>query len=324
VQVALVLDDVLALDAGGVLLELHRLALDDVLESDATRAVGQDRDAVRVPGGQHVAGLDLGAVGQRQHRAQWHGVAVELAALVVHDDEEAVAVQRDLLALLVLALLDAVVAQLALAGGLDLALGQRAAGRAADVEGAHRELRARLADGLGRDDADGQAHLRAAAAREVHAVAGAADAVAGLAGQRAAHAHLLVAERLDAPRDLEGDELVLLDDDLVRDHVHDRVPRHAAADLLRQRDVDLVALHHGALGHAVDRAAVQLADHDVLGHVRELAGQVARVRGLERGVRQALARAVRGAEVLQHAQALAEIALDGRLDDLARGLGHQA
>src|SRR4029077_14409867 len=45
--------------------------------------------------------------------------------------------------------------------------------------------------------------------------------------------------------------------------------------------------------------------------------------GLERGIGQALARAVRGDEVLQHGEAFAEVGGDGRFDDLAGRLGHQ-
>src|SRR5688572_32268261 len=44
---------------------------------------------------------------------------------------------------------------------------------------------------------------------------------------------------------------------------------------------------------------------DVLGHVAELAREVPGVGGLQGGVRQALAGAVGGAEVLQHGEALA-------------------
>ena len=72
-----------------------------------------------------------------------------------------------------------------------------------------------------------------------------------------------------------------------------------------------------------DRAAVGLADDHVLRHVDQTAGQVAGIRGLERGIRQALARAVRRDEVLQHVQAFAEVRRDRRLDDFARRLGHQ-
>ena len=75
---------------------------------------------------------------------------------------------------------------------------------------------------------------------------------------------------------------------------------------------------------AVDRAAVVLVDDHVLGDVDQTAREVAGVGGLERGVGQTLARAVRRDEVLQHRQAFAEVGGDRRLDDLARGLGHQA
>ena len=69
--------------------------------------------------------------------------------------------------------------------------------RAADVEGAHGELRARLADRLRGDDADRLAHIDRRAAGEIAAVALAADAVLGLAGQHRADLHRLDAGRLD-------------------------------------------------------------------------------------------------------------------------------
>ena len=64
-------------------------------------------------------------------------------------------------------------------------------------------------------------------------------------------------------------------------------------------------------------------DHHVLGHVGQLAGQVARVGRLQGRIGQALAGTVGRAEILQHGQPLAEIGLNRRLDDLARRLGHQ-
>ena len=63
---------------------------------------------------------------------------------------------------------------------------------------------------------------------------------------------------------------------------------------------------------------------DVLRHVGEFARQVAGVGGLERGIGEALSRAVGRAEVLEHAQAFAEVGLDRRLDDSPGRLGHQA
>src|SRR5579862_10052113 len=81
--------------------------------------------------------------------------------------------------------------------GLDRARHRGARSRAADVERAHRELRARLADRLRGDDAHGLAHVHARAAAEVTAVAGCADAVAGVAGERRAHLHFVDAMLLD-------------------------------------------------------------------------------------------------------------------------------
>ena len=71
-------------------------------------------------------------------------------------------------------------------------------------------------------------------------------------------------------------------------------------------------------------AAVVLGDDDVLRHVDELAGEVAGVRGLQRGIGETLTGAVRGDEVLEHGQAFAEVRGDRALDDFAGGLGHEA
>ena len=84
-----------------------------------------------------------------------------------------------------------------------------------------------------------------------------------------------------------------------------------------------------ALDHRLDRkpgcgAAVVLDDDAVLGDIDEAAGEIARVGGLERRVGEALARPMRGVEVLEHRQPFLEVGLDRRLDDLAGGLGHQA
>ena len=71
-------------------------------------------------------------------------------------------------------------------------------------------------------------------------------------------------------------------------------------------------------------AAVVLDDDDRLGDVVQLAGEVAGVGRLQRGVGQTLPGTVRRGEVLEHVQAFAEVRADRRLDDLAARLGHQA
>ena len=63
-----------------------------------------------------------------------------------------------------------------------------------------RQLRARLADALGADDAHRHALLDQRPGGEVHAVAQGADAQRGVAGHRAADLDLLQAHGLDLPR----------------------------------------------------------------------------------------------------------------------------
>ena len=105
------------------------------------------------------------------------------------------------------------------------------------------------------------------------------------------------------------------------DHV---VEDDAAEDAVAERLNDLARFFE--LGHAdaVERAAVVLADDRVLRDVDQTTGEVTRVRRLERGVGETLAGAVRRDEVLEHRETFAEVRDDGVLDDLARGLGHEA
>jgi hypothetical protein len=66
-----------------------------------------------------------------------------------------------------------------------------------DVEGTHRELRARLADGLGRDDADGVANLRDLVGRRIDAIGFRVDATLGDRCQRRHDLDALDAEFVD-------------------------------------------------------------------------------------------------------------------------------
>ncbi len=67
-----------------------------------------------------------------------------------------------------------------------------------------------------------------------------------------------------------------------------------------------------------------VGDDRVLRDVDETARQVARVRGLQRGVGETLAGAVRRVEVLENREAFLEVGDDRALDDFARRLRHQA
>src|ERR1700753_3319201 len=74
---------------------------------------------------------------------------------------------------------------------------------------------------------------------------------------------------------------------------------------------------------SASRAAVFLADDDVLGHVDQTPGEVPGVGGPQRGVGQALAGAVGGDEVLHHRQPFPEAGLDRPRDGLTLGVGDQ-
>src|SRR6201990_2602088 len=196
--------------------------------------------------------------------------------------------------------------------------------RAADVERAHRQLRAGLADRLRRDDADGLTVVDRGAAGQVAAVALAADAVDEFAGQRRADLYFLDAglvERLDVGL---FHQRAALDDHLVGGGIAHVIAGRAAQDARGERSHHRAGIDDGAHLDAELGAAVVLRDDAVLRDVDQTAGQVAGVRGLQRGVREALAGAVGRVEVFENRQSLLEVGDDRRLDDLARGLRHQA
>ena len=87
-------------------------------------------------------------------------------------------------------------------------VGDVALGHTTGVEGAHGELGTRLANGLGRDDADRLTELDELVGGEREAVARGADALNGVTGERGAHAHAghgrVVAQALDVVHQQHG------------------------------------------------------------------------------------------------------------------------
>ena len=173
-------------------------------------------------------------------------------------------------------------------------LGDVVTGHTTGVEGTHRQLGAGLTDRLGRDDADRLADVDELAGRQRAAVAQRAGADLGVAGEDRADLH-----RVDAGREERADDDVPEVDAGLGEHLavlDDVLGERAGVD----RGLDVV-VHRAVAGALVDRrdrhrqaavgAAVVLADDDVLRHVDETTGEVARVGGTQRGVRQALARA---------------------------------
>ncbi len=197
---------------------------------------------------------------------------------------------------------------------------------AADVERAHRELRAGFADGLGGDDADGFAQLDARAGGQVAAVAVHADAVLAFAGEHRADLDALDAGGVDGLGLDLVDLLVGRDQEFLRARADSTMSSQAIAadEALAELDDFVFAFVDGLHPDAVGGAAILLADDHVLGHVHQLAGHVAGVGGLEGGVGQTLAGAVGGDEVFEHGEAFAEVGENRLLDDVAGGLGHEA
>jgi len=143
----------------------HRHALDEIDIDRLTRLFGDDRQGVRIPLGELLALRDDRLAVDQQARTVRHAMLGPLAlgavdqhdlGVAAHHDRHARAVDDDV----AVAHLDGTVV-----ARLDVRLLRATLRGAADVEGTHRELRARLADRLGGDDAHRLADVHRRAAR---------------------------------------------------------------------------------------------------------------------------------------------------------------
>ena len=173
-------DDDTVGDAGGFVRQLgDRHAFDHVLELHRAVDFRHQRAGVGVPLGNARAALHLVALVGIHARAVEQLVNRALRAVIVDENQRGVAAHDHQAALPVLREVPIADDDLAVRIGFDEAVVQHLRG-AADVEGTHGELGARLADRLRRDDAHGFAHVDGRAAREVTAIALGADAELGL------------------------------------------------------------------------------------------------------------------------------------------------
>src|SRR5665647_88293 len=278
---------------------------------------------------QLVAHLDVIAIGDEQTRALAHRVGVLLGTIVrgEHDPARLVSVLDH----------DAAVGlgdRSHALGGARLeeldhtrqTLRDVIACHTTGVEGAHRQLGAGLADGLGGDDADRLADVDHLAGGQGSAVARGAGTDLGVAGQ----------DRTD-PDLLDPGRHERADDDVTKVDAGFGQQRSVVLDVLGKRPrvdagLDVFMSDQGTLAVLLDDrheqptvgAAVFLTNDDVLRDIHQTTGQVTRVGGTQRGVGQTLSGAVRRDEELQDGQTLTEVRLDRARDDLALGVGHQA
>src|SRR5208283_3960476 len=138
------------------------------------------------------------------------------------------------------------------------------AGGAADVEGAHRELGARLADGLGGDDSDRFAEVDQMAAAEIASVAFHAHALARLAGQHRANLDSLDAGFFDSLYLVLVDHLVGAHQHFVGEGVADVFEGDASEHAIAESLDYLAAFDQRRHLDSVERAAIVLADDRVL------------------------------------------------------------
>ena len=191
------------------------------------------------------------------------------------------------------------------------------------MEGPHGQLGSRLANRLGGYDANRLADIDGRSARQIAAIASAANTGFGLAGQHRAdldHFDIGYAEHFTGGL---IEQRILRNDHLARfrgDHV---LGNRAAKNPVRQRQDSLAALDNRIAMDEIIGAAVFDGDDAILRHIDQPAGQVAGVRRLQSGIGQTLAGAVSRIEIFEHRQAFFKVGNDRRLDYLAGRLGHQ-
>jgi hypothetical protein len=203
-------------------------------------------------------------------------------------------------------------------------LGDVITGNTTGMEGTHCQLGARLADGLGGNEADRLADVARLAKRQVDAVTFGADADFGTAGQRGPDDDGLQTGILNLFGGCLMDQVTGLDQEFSRsrvDHVSGCIPSGEALGHILD---DLAAGHDRPDTDALCGAAVFVAHDDILGDVHQTTGEVSRVGRTKRGVGQTLSGTVRGDEVLQNVQPLTEVRTNWNLNRFTRGVGHQA
>src|SRR5262245_24321711 len=202
-------------------------------------STSEDRPGIGIPLRDALAALDLVIVLDQQARAVLDAMHRALGTVGIEHGDDHIAGHGDGLAVGVLHHVLVLDLDHAVEIRLDDRLLRDLRG-AADMERAHGELRARLADRLRGDDAHRLAHIDRGAAGEIAPVALGAHAPGGLTGEHGADAQFLNAGGLDGLDLRLFEQRALLDDDLVRGRIAHVLGGGAAEDAALERS------HHGA------------------------------------------------------------------------------
>ena len=235
---------------------------------------GQDREGVRIPLDHDLSECDLIAFVDLQLGAVHHRIALAFAALVVDHRNRTLAVHDHQIARLRFDRLQSDEADRAVALGIQPRLLGDSRRRTTDVEGTHRELGSRFADGLRRDHSRGLAQFDQPARRQVASVAHHANSAFRFAGQHRADFHPFDTGSLNRAGQLFGDFVVDVDDHAAV-VVLDLLERHAAHNAVAQRFDDLAGFDDTGDVDAVHGSAIVFADDHVLRHVDQTPRQVA-------------------------------------------------
>ena len=279
---------------------------------------------MRIPVRHDLTGFNVPSFGHGYHRTIGNLVTLALTAVLVDYAELAGTGYRYEVAIGLLDHLDMMQAHRALVFHHDISRRGCTTGRTADVEGAHGQLGAWLADRLRRNHADGLALVDDMPAGQVSAVASGTDAVGVFTGNNRAHLDFIHADFFQLVHPLFVQEGACRYNHLVGTGALHVDGGYTAEYELIQRHDHITAFDNRLHNQSALGAAVVI-DHDqVLRNVDQPARKITRVGGFQGGIGQTLARAMGGDEVLQHIQSLAEIRRNRRLDDRAVRLGHEA
>ena len=189
------------------------------------------------------------------------------------------------------------------------------------VEGAQRQLCARLADGLGSHDTDCGTEFHHGAASQVETIALGTNAVLQFAGHRRTDLDFINTGSSDLASQFLVDHIVVFTDDFSGLRVDHVFSQQAAVETAAQSLTGNIVL--AADVDAIVRAAVMFVDDDVLGNIHEAAGQITGICCTQSGIRQTFARAVCGDEVFLRRQSFTEVRADRHRDDAPGRISHQ-